>query len=95
MSRSAGSAERVTAFYTGLATWFDRARKAGVIRRVSIRQAIPNLMGVVLFHPAVATDLAELMGPEPFSPRARQARKAELRRMLFGLLAPEGAARPP
>ena len=50
---------------------------------------------VVLFHPAVATDLAELMGPEPFSPRARQARKAELRRMLFGFLAPEGAARPP
>jgi AcrR family transcriptional regulator len=84
----AGSAERVVEFYSGLASWLDRARKAGVIRHVSIRQTIPNLMGLVLFYPAIAVDLVELVGPEPFSPRAREVRKAEVRRMIAGLLAP-------
>ncbi len=85
----AGSAERVMKFYSGLAIWLDRARKAGVIRRVSIRQAIPNMIALTLYYPAVAGDLVDLVGKDPFSPRARQVRKQELRRMLGGLLAPE------
>lgn len=84
----AGSAERVVEFYAGLATWLDRARKAGVIAKVSIRQTIPNLMGLVLIYPATARDLEAFLGPEPFSPRAREVRKRELRAMLGGLLAP-------
>jgi AcrR family transcriptional regulator len=84
----AGSAERVVEFYTGLARWLDRARKTGVIRHVSIRQTIPNLMGLVLFYPAIAGDLGQLVGPDPFSPRAREVRKTEVRRMIAGLLAP-------
>jgi AcrR family transcriptional regulator len=85
---SAGSAERVIEFYSGLAGWLSDARKLGVIRHVSIRQTIPNLMGIVLFYPAVAGDLHQLVGPDPFSPRARAVRKAEVRRMIAGLLAP-------
>lgn len=84
----AGSHERVVEFYTGLATWLAEARKLGVIRHVSIRQTIPNLMGLVLFYPAIAGDLGQLVGADPFSPRAREVRKAEVRRMIAGLLAP-------
>jgi len=48
------------------------------LRDLSIRQAIPNLMGLILFYPAVANDLRDLLGADAFSPRARQIRKAEL-----------------
>jgi hypothetical protein len=44
------------------------------------------VIGPVLFYPAVAHDLAELVGPEPFSSRAREIRKRELRLLLAGLL---------
>src|SRR5690606_20462707 len=87
--RSAGSAERAMTFYVALASWLERARRLGVVRQLSIRQAIPNLMGLVLFYPAVSRDLADLVGPEPFSERAREVRKAELRRLVRGMLAPE------
>jgi TetR/AcrR family transcriptional regulator, upper aerobic nicotinate degradation pathway regulator len=86
--RTAGSAERAMAFYGGVASWLERARRFGVVRKLSIRQAIPNLMGLVLFYPALADELADLVGPEPFSPRAREVRKAELRVLLSGMLAP-------
>ncbi len=84
--RTAGSAERSMRFYGAVASWLDRARRAGVIRRLSIRQAIPNLCGLVLFYPAVASDLAVLVGPEPFGGRAREVRKKELRHVLRGML---------
>lgn len=85
----AGSAERVIEFYAGLSTWLDRARKTGAIAKVSIRQTIPNLMGLMLMYPATAMDLAALVGEEPFSARARQVRKRELAALLRGLLEPK------
>jgi TetR/AcrR family transcriptional regulator len=86
--RQAGSVERALAFYAGVASWLERARRQGVVRKISIRQAIPNLMGLVLFYPAVAGDVADLVGSEPFSARAREVRKAELRQVLRGMLDP-------
>lgn len=74
--------------FTILWGWLDRARRAGVIRRVNIRQALFNLIGVVLFYPAVAEQEPELAGAEPFSPAARRHRKQELRITLRGMLAP-------
>jgi AcrR family transcriptional regulator len=88
-TRKLGSSERSLRFYVGFARWLERARKAGRIRRLSIRQAIPNLMGLVLFYPAVASDLGELVGLDAFSARARQIRKQELRRLIGAMLAPE------
>jgi AcrR family transcriptional regulator len=73
-------------FYRVVASFLDRARKIGVIGRVHIRQAIPNLIGLVLVYPAVARDLAELVGKDPFSSRARQIRKEELARMIRALV---------
>jgi hypothetical protein len=46
-------------------------------------------MGLVLFYPAVASDLGELVGVDAFGPRARQIRKQELRRLLTAMFAPE------
>ena len=84
--RHAGSVERVVAFFSSVLTWLERARRLGVVRKLSIRQAIPNVMGAVLFYPAVASGLADLVGEAPFSSRAREIRKAELRRLVRGML---------
>jgi AcrR family transcriptional regulator len=86
--RKLPSSERSLGFYLGLSRWLERARKAGVIRACSIRQAIPNLMGLVLFYPAVAGDLRELVGADPFSARAREVRKEELTRLVKAMFAP-------
>lgn len=86
--RHAGSSERALELYAGLAGWLERARREGVIRKLNIRQAIPNLIGLVLFYPAVAPDLTALVGSEPFSGRAREIRKRELRVLLRGMLEP-------
>jgi AcrR family transcriptional regulator len=72
-----------------LAGWLDRARRAGVVRRLSLRQAIVNLMGLALFYPA----LIDHAGPglpfgDPRSPEARRSRKRELRDLLRRALAP-------
>lgn len=74
--------------FTILWGWLDRARRAGVIRRVNIRQALFNLIGIVLFYPAVAEQEPELAGDEPFSPAARRHRKQELRVAVRGMLSP-------
>lgn len=87
--RRLASSERSLAFYTGFARWLERARKASIIRPLSIRQAIPNLMGLLLFYPAVADDLRELVGTNAFSARARQIRKEELLRLAEAMFAPE------
>ena len=76
-------------FYLKMSRWLERARRQGVIRKTSIRQAIPNIMGLILFYPAVASDLRELVGPDAFSQRARQIRKDEIRRILHAMFAPE------
>jgi AcrR family transcriptional regulator len=75
-------------FFTILWGWLDRARRAKVIRQVNIRQTLFNLIGIVLFYPAVAEQEPELAGPEPFSPAARRHRKQELRIAVRGMLAP-------
>lgn len=87
--RKLPSSARSLGFYLGLSRWLERARRAGVIRPCSIRQAIPNLMGIILFYPAVASDLRELVGTDPFSARARQVRKDELTRLVKAMFAPE------
>jgi AcrR family transcriptional regulator len=86
--RQAPASARAIELYAAMATWFERARRHGVIRALNIRQAIPNLLGLVLTYPAVAHDLADLVGPEPFAARAREIRKKELRHVLAGMLAP-------
>jgi len=75
----------VVAIFTTLWAWIDRARKAGVIRPMNIRQAIFNLVGLVVFYPAAA-EARELSGDEPFSAKARRIRKEELRLALRGML---------
>jgi AcrR family transcriptional regulator len=80
--RRADAGEQVLEFFEVVTSWMDRARRAGVIRHLNIRQAIPNVIGLVLFYPAVARDLVALVGREPFSPRARQIRKQEVRYVL-------------
>lgn len=72
----------VLRLFTILGTWLERARRTGVVRPLSIRQTIPNLMGLVLLHPAVASGLGGLTGSEAFGPKQRALRKAELRALL-------------
>ena len=86
--RMLASSERSIGFYAAIARWLERARRAGIVRDASIRQAIPNLMGLILFYPAVANDLRDLVGTDAFSPRARQVRKAELLRIARAMFAP-------
>jgi AcrR family transcriptional regulator len=85
--RMLASSARSIGFYAGISRWLERARRAGVVRDLSIRQAIPNFMGLVLFYPAVANDLRDLVGADAFSPRARQVRKAELLRVARAMFA--------
>jgi len=80
--------ERSVGFYLKLSRWLERARRLGVVRSTSIRQAIPNAIGLVLFYPAVASDLRDLVGPDAFSPRARQVRRDEVMRLLKAMFAP-------
>lgn len=78
----------VVSFFTLLLDWLSRARASGAIRELNIRQAIFNLIGVVLFYPATAGETIDIAGPEPFSPRARDVRRRELELLLRGMLAP-------
>jgi AcrR family transcriptional regulator len=75
-------------FFGLIIGWLDRARKAGTIRKLNVRQAVFNLMALTLFYPATATDFAGglVAGPEPFSPAARRVRKRELAIALRGIL---------
>jgi len=76
--------------FTQIGSWLARAGKSGLIRPLHVRQGIVNLVGLVLFYPAVAENLGggEVAGPGRFSPKAVRIRKDELRRMLAGMLAP-------
>jgi len=73
-----------------IGAWLDRARRAGVIRNVRVRHALVNLLGLVLFYPAVADDELgrEILDGDPNSPRALRARKDELAAFLRGAFAP-------
>lgn len=69
--------------------WLARARAAGAIRRVPVRHTVLNLMGLVLFYPAVLSHIpAGVLQADPRSPRTLEARKRELRAFLHGALAP-------
>ena len=67
--------------------WLERARRAGAIRALNVRQTTFNLVGLVLFYPATASGFTEVAGPDPFSPPARRVRKQELAIAIRGLLA--------
>jgi AcrR family transcriptional regulator len=69
--------------------WLERAKRTGAIRAVNRQQTLLNLMGLVLFYPAVAPMHGVIVGPEPFSPRARTIRKKELRIAIRGMLEAE------
>jgi AcrR family transcriptional regulator len=72
-----------------ISNWLDRARTAGVIRRLALRHAIVNLMGLALFYPALIDQLGdELPFGSPRSPEARASRRRELRELLRRALAP-------
>ena len=75
--------------YSIIWQWLERAKRTGAIRSVSLRQTILNLIGIVLFYPAVAPMHQIIVGPEPFSTRARWIRKKELRYAVRGMLAAE------
>ena len=69
--------------------WLIRARAAGVIRRVPVRHTVINLMGLVLFYPAVAHHIpAAVLQADPLSAGMLDSRKRELREFLKGALAP-------
>jgi hypothetical protein len=71
-----------------LVMWFDRARRAGVIRWVRIRHTLLDLMGVVVFHPATAPQLRYLTGEAPYSPEETEKRRKELAAFVRGALTP-------
>jgi AcrR family transcriptional regulator len=68
--------------------WLDRAKRQGAIRPANLRQTLFNLYGLVLLYPAVAEEHGAVAGPDPFSAKARRARKNELRLALRGALEP-------
>jgi AcrR family transcriptional regulator len=82
----------VVRFHATLWQWLERAKKTGTIRAVNVRQTILNMIGLVLFYPAVAPTDQQVAGPEPFSPKARATRKRELRFALRGMLCSDDAA---
>ncbi len=67
--------------------WLDRARRAGVIRRIKVRHTLINLLGLVLFYPAIAhaTGSAAL-DADPWSETSLGTRKRELRNFLRAAL---------
>lgn len=74
----------------GITRWLDRARQAGVIRRVKVRHTLLGVMGVVLFYPAAAHGIGEgILAADPWSEESLRARKRELRAFLRGGLEPE------
>jgi AcrR family transcriptional regulator len=76
----------VVTFFGLVWSWLERARRARVIRAVNIRQAIFNLIAVVVFYPAVAEETRDVAGAEPFSAKHRRIRKRELRALITGML---------
>jgi len=76
----------VVEFFSTVWSWLERAKRSGTVRALNIRQAMFNLIGLILFYPAAAEQEPDIAGTEPFSPSARGHRKRELRAMVKGLL---------
>jgi len=73
-----------------LGEWLDRARRAGVVRRVDVRHTLTNVMGVVLFYPATVHCIGTgVLAADPWSADTLKARKKEMRAFFSGALAPE------
>jgi hypothetical protein len=85
------TAELERRLFSELGAWLERAKRSGVVRPLNVRQALANLVGLILFYPAVAQHLAggHVAGDQAFSPKAVKIRKHELRCMLAGLLGSE------
>ena len=87
-----GQSPETAAFFGGLSSWLVRARRAGVVRPLSVPQAIVNLVGMALFYPALIDQVGDQLFGDPFgdprSPEARRKRRKELREMLERSLAP-------
>lgn len=78
-----------TRFFGLVASWLDRARRAGVVRPLSVRQAIVNLMALVLFYPALVDHHGDALPvADPRGPETRRSRRRELRETLERALAP-------
>jgi len=83
LMRGTGQSAETQQLFGLISGWLARARDAGVIRPLSIRQAIVNLMGLSLFYPA----LIDQIGDEPpfgfaRSPEARASRRRELGQLV-------------
>jgi hypothetical protein len=72
VAQSSNAADLERRFFGALFSWFERARRAGAIRALNVRQAAINLIGPVVLYPAVASSLGggEVAGAEPFSAKA-------------------------
>jgi AcrR family transcriptional regulator len=82
-------AEAIDRVLIVVGVWLARARAAGVIRYVPVRHTVLNLMGLVLFYPAVAHHIpAAVLRADPLSAEMLDSRKRELREFLKGALAP-------
>ena len=89
LQHDGGQSQQTTQLFALLSNWLDRARRAGVIRQLALRQAIVNLMGLALFYPALIDQVGDdLPFGDPRSPAARNSRKRELRDILVRALAP-------
>jgi AcrR family transcriptional regulator len=84
-----GLSPETNRFFGLLGSWLDRARRAGVVRPLSVPQAIVNLMGLALFYPALLDQSGDdLPFGDPRSPETRRRRKRELRETLQRALQP-------
>lgn len=84
-----GQADAIDRVLALVGAWLARARTAGVIRHVPVRHTVLNLMGLVLFYPAVVHHIpVALLRADPRAPEVLDARKRELRAFLQAALAP-------
>ena len=85
----AGEVDAIDRVLIGVGAGLARARAAGVIRYVPVRHTLLNLMGLVLFYPAVAHHIPPaVLRADPLAPEMLESRKRELREFLRGALAP-------
>jgi len=85
-----GQVDPIDRVLWGVGEWLARARAAGVIRHVPVRHTVLNLMGLVLFYPAVFHHIpTALLRADPRSPEVLASRKRELRALLRGAFAAE------
>ncbi|MCG8589129.1 MAG: TetR/AcrR family transcriptional regulator [Proteobacteria bacterium] len=78
-----------TRFFGILTSWLDRARQAGAVRRLSVPQAIVNLMGLAIFYPALVDHFGDVFAVrDARGPEMRRRRRRELRETLERALAP-------